>query len=164
MQNKPMSRIVLVMVDDDEDDCLLVEAALYEALLKCDFHCVEDGLEMMDFLNCSGRFQDPASAPRPDIILLDLNMPRMNGIAVLEKVKTDPRFRAIPVIVLTTSREDEDVVACYELGANTYITKQPSFTGLVSAIKAFKEYWLETATLPAKSDPLKRKKEKLSSS
>jgi len=160
MQNKPVSRIVLVMVDDDEDDCLLVEAALYEALLKCDFRCVEDGLEMMDYLNNRGRFGELGAAPRPDIILLDLNMPRMNGLAVLQELKTNPRFRAIPVIILTTSREDEDVIACYDLGANTYITKQPSFEGLVAALKSFREYWLETATLPQRSDPAKKKKDK----
>ena len=161
MQNRPVSRIVLVMVDDDEDDCLLVEAALYEALMKCDFHCVEDGLAMMDYLNSRGRYSEPGSAPRPDIILLDLNMPRMNGIAVLHELKTDPRFRSIPVIILTTSKEEDDVIACYDLGANTYITKQPSFEGLVSALRSFREYWLETATLPLKSDPTKRKKDKL---
>jgi CheY-like chemotaxis protein len=160
MQNRPVSRIVLVMVDDDEDDCLLVEAALYEALLKCDFHCVEDGMEMMDYLNNRGRFQEPGSSPRPDIILLDLNMPRMNGLSLLQELKTDPRFRAIPVIILTTSREEDDIVACYDLGANTYIAKQPSFEGLVSAIKSFKEYWLETATLPLRNDTGKKKKDK----
>ena len=158
MGNRQVNRIVLVMVDDDEDDCLLVEAALYEALLKCDFHCVEDGMQMMDYLNIRGRFREPGSAPRPDIILLDLNMPRMNGMTVLRQLKTDPRFRAIPVIILTTSREDEDVIACYDLGGNTYITKQPSFEGLVSSLKSFREYWLETATLPPKSDPTKSKK------
>lgn len=144
--------MVLVMVDDDEDDCILVEAALHEVLFKCDFHCVEDGLEMMAYLNRSGRYRDPAVSPRPDIILLDLNMPKMNGREVLQKVKTDPRFRSIPVIILTTSREEDDISFCYDLCANTYIVKQPSFEGLVSSIRAIKEYWLDTATLPPKKE------------
>jgi CheY-like chemotaxis protein len=148
MTHKPVNRIALIMVDDDEDDCIMVEAALYEALLKCDFHCVQDGIVMMDYLNRSGRYQDPGAAPRPDIILLDLNLPKMNGREVLRRLKSDPNFRSIPVIVLTTSNEEEDIAFCYDVGANTYIIKKPSFDGLVSAIRVIKEYWLETATLP----------------
>jgi CheY-like chemotaxis protein len=148
MAHKPVNRIVLIMVDDDEDDCLMVEAALYEALLKCDFHCVQDGIAMMEYLNRSGQFHEPGAAPRPDIILLDLNLPRMNGREVLQQLKSDPEFRSIPVIVLTTSTEEEDIVFCYNAGANTYIVKKPSFEGLVWAIKIIKDFWLETATLP----------------
>ena len=149
---KPVNRIVLVMVDDDEDDCILVEAALYEALLKCDFHCVEDGPAMLDYLNRTGRYQDPTVSPRPDIILLDLNLPKMNGREVLRALKANPRFRAIPVIILTTSRTEEDIAFCYNEGANTYIVKQPSFEGLLCAIKVIREYWMETATLPPNED------------
>ena len=149
---KPVNRIVLVMVDDDEDDCILVEAALYEALLKCDFHCVEDGPAMLDYLNRTGRFQDPTASPRPDIILLDLNLPKMNGREVLRALKTNPRFRAIPVIILTTSKAEDDIAFCYNEGANTYIVKQPSFEGLLGAIKVIREYWMETATLPPNED------------
>jgi len=141
-------RVVLVMVDDDEDDCLLVSEALKLACSGCIFRCVQDGAEMMDYLNRMGRYNDPASSPDPDIILLDLNMPRMGGREVLKRLKTDSRFRAIPVIILTTSRELEDVRVCYALGANSYITKQPSFDELVSAVKTLTEYWIEVATLP----------------
>ncbi len=158
MNPKTASRIVLVMVDDDEDDCLLVEAALYEAYLKCDFHCLQDGLEMLDYLNRRGRYQDPESAPRPDIIFLDLNLPRMNGRVVLQKLKSDERFRTIPVIILTTSNHEEDVALCYDMGANTYIVKEASFAGLRAALKVVKDYWLDTATLPPKGDiPTRRK-------
>lgn len=146
------------MVDDDEDDCILVEAALYESLFKCEFHCVEDGLEMHDYLNRTGRYLDPAVSPRPDIILLDLNMPKMNGREVLRRIKSDERFRSIPVIILTTSREEDDIVFCYAAGANTYIVKQPSFDGLLSAVKVIREYWLEIATLPPNKDHAVRKK------
>jgi CheY-like chemotaxis protein len=103
---------------------------------------------MMDYLNGSGRYEQPELSPIPDIILLDLNMPKMSGREVLKKLKTDPRFRAIPVIILTTSKEVEDVKLCYALGANSYITKQPSFDELVSAMKTLAEYWIEVAALP----------------
>lgn len=154
------SRIVLVMVDDDEDDCLLVEAALFEAYLKCDFYCVKDGLEVMDYLLRRGRYQNPDSSPRPDIILLDLNLPGMNGREVLQKLKGDQRFRSIPVIVLTTSNHEEDIAFCYDIGANTYIVKEHSFAGLLAAVKVAKEYWLDTATLPPRGDFPARKKGK----
>lgn len=141
-------RVVLVMVDDDEDDCILVSEALKLACGGCTFRCVQDGADMMDYLNRIGRYNDPESSPDPDIILLDLNMPRMGGRELLKRLKTDPRFRAIPVIILTTSRELEDVKVCYALGANSYISKQPSFDELVSAVKTLTEYWTEVATLP----------------
>ncbi len=142
-------RVVLVMVDDDEDDCLLVDEALKMACNGCTFRCVRDGTEMMDYLHRVGGYKNPESSPVPDIILLDLNMPRMGGREVLRRLKTDPRFRGIPVIILTTSRELEDVKVCYDLGANSYITKQSNFEELVSAVKTLTEYWVEIATLPS---------------
>ena len=141
-------RVVLVMADDDEDDCLVVSEALKLACTGCTFCCVRDGADMMDYLNRIGRHRHPESSPVPDIILLDLNMPKMGGREVLKRLKTDPRFRAIPVIILTTSRELEDVKICYDLGANSYITKQASFDEVVSAMKTLTEYWIEIATLP----------------
>jgi two-component system response regulator len=158
MNPKAANRIVLIMVDDDEDDCLLVEAALYEACLKCDFHCLQDGADILDYLNRSGRYKDPGTAPRPDIILLDLNLPKMDGRVVLKKLKSDHRFRAIPVIILTTSDLDEDIDFCYETGANTYIVKEASFAGLRATLEVVRDYWLDTATLPPKGDiPARRK-------
>ncbi len=152
MSSKTVNRIVLVMVDDDEDDCFLVEAALYEAYLKCDFRCVQDGPEMLDYLNRRGRYQDPESAPRPDLILLDLNLPGMNGRVVLQKLKSDERFRTIPIIILTTSNMEEDVDFCYNMGANTYIVKETSFSGLRSILKILKDYWMDTVTLPPREE------------
>ena len=152
IQDKPTdrNRLVLMMVDDDEDDCILVNEALKAACSGCTFRCVGDGEEILEYLHRSGRYKDVESCPVPDLILLDLNMPRMGGREVLKKLKTDPRFRAIPVIILTTSRELDDVKACYDLGANSYITKQPSFDEVVSSIKTLMEYWIEVATLPRK--------------
>jgi CheY-like chemotaxis protein len=141
-------RVVLVMADDDEDDCLVVSEALKVACTGCTLCCVRDGAEIMDYLNRIGRYSHPESSPVPDIILLDLNMPKMGGREVLRRLKTDPRFRAIPVIILTTSRELEDVKICYDLGANSYITKHASFDEVVAAMKTLTEYWIEIATLP----------------
>jgi CheY-like chemotaxis protein len=145
-----LDRVVLVMADDDEDDCLVVSEALNLACTGCAFRCVRDGAEMMDYLNRNGRYGNPESSPVPDIILLDLNMPKMSGREVLKRLKTNSRFRSIPVIILTTSRELEDVKVCYDLGANSYITKQSSFDEVVAAMKTLTEYWIEVATLPAR--------------
>ena len=159
MNPKTTNRIVLVMVDDDEDDCLLVEAALYEAYLRCDFHCLQDGLEVLDYLNRSGRYQDPESAPRPDLIFLDLNLPKMNGRSVLKKLKSDERFCDIPVIIFTTSNHEDDVAFCYDMGANTYIVKEASFAGLSATLRVVRDYWLELSVLPPKGEIPTRKKE-----
>jgi CheY-like chemotaxis protein len=148
-------RVVLVMVDDDEDDCLLVNDALKLACADCTFRCVGDGEQLLNYLDRSGRQADLEACPFPDLILLDLNMPRMHGRTVLKILKTDPRFRAVPVIILTTSRELEDVKACYELGANSYITKQSTFDDVVSCFRTLMEYWIDVATLPRKKDPHK---------
>ena len=157
---KQMKKVVLVMVDDDEDDCILVEAALKESSLNCTFRCARDGLEIMDYLRRKGRYADPESAPSPDLILLDLNMPRMNGREVLEQLKTDQVFRSIPVIILTTSKDAEDIKICYDLGANSYVTKQPTFDGLLSMIGTLMDYWLTVAILPPKNRPQGFREEK----
>jgi two-component system response regulator len=151
MLDPPARRVVLMMVDDDEDDRLLVREAINSACLDCAFHSVQDGEELWDYLNYKGRYGEPGAAPRPDIILLDLNMPRMDGREVLELLKSDPRFRGIPVIILTTSRDSEDVKLCYNLGANSYVPKQSSFDGIISSMKTIMEYWLEIATLPLRT-------------
>ncbi len=150
---KPAHKVVLVMVDDDEDDCILVKAALKDACFNCTFRCVQDGLQIMDYLKHAGNYQDPRSAPFPDLILLDLNLPRMNGREVLARLKTNPHYRSIPVIVLTTSTNIEDVKICYDLGANSYIIKEAHFDGLVTSIRTLKDYWLDVATLPPKGQP-----------
>ncbi len=148
---KQAHKVVLVMVDDDEDDCILVEAALKDACFNCTFRCVQDGLQIMEYLKRSGQYRDAKSAPYPDLILLDLNLPRMNGREVLAHLKTNPHYRSIPVIVLTTSASIEDVKICYDLGANSYIIKEAHFDGLVTSIKTLKDYWLDVATLPPKN-------------
>src|SRR5918995_7101759 len=109
--------ITILMADDDPDDRQLTLEAFEEAKLANDLRFVEDGVELLDYLNRRGKYADPASSPRPSIILLDLNMPRKDGREALEEIKSDPRFRAIRVIVLTTSKAEEDVVRSYDLSA-----------------------------------------------
>ncbi len=153
--DKPRERhhVVLVMVDDDEEDCMLVDKALKLACAGCTFRCFGDGDKLLDYLNRSGGTSDLETYPLPDLILLDLNMPRMDGRQILKTLKTNNRFRSIPAIILTTSRDLEDVKACYDLGANSYITKQSTFDEVISCIKTLVDYWTEVATLPRRKAP-----------
>ena len=128
--------ITILMADDDPDDRLLAKKALAAARLNNDFRVVNDGVELMDYLLHRGSFEDPASSPRPGLILLDLNMPRMDGRQCLEMIKGNPSLKRIPVIVLTTSKAEEDIYRSYNLGANSYIKKPVTFEGLVEIVKS----------------------------
>jgi CheY-like chemotaxis protein len=136
------------MADDDPDDRLMAYRALKEYRLKNGLRFVEDGEELMDYLRHQGRYADPASAPEPGLILLDLNMPRKDGREALAEIKGDPALRHIPVVVLTTSKADEDVLRSYDLGVNSYITKPVSFQGLAEALRVLSQYWFEIVKLP----------------
>lgn len=140
--------VTILMADDDDADVMLARKALAEVKLANDFHHVRDGQELLDYLHREGRYTAEADAPRPAIVLLDLNMPVMDGRQALEKIKANPSLRRIPVIVLTTSKAEEDIVRTYELGCNSYITKPVTFEGLVQAMKVLESYWLEIVTLP----------------
>jgi CheY-like chemotaxis protein len=140
--------ITILLADDDEDDRILTRAALLEAKHNAELRTVEDGAELMDYLHRRGRHTDEQDAPVPNLILLDLNMPRMNGHEVLAKIKQDPKLRSIPVVVLTTSTAEEDISASYELGANSYISKPTGFLSFVDAMRNFSRYWTETVELP----------------
>src|SRR5512135_1663948 len=133
--------ITILMADDDQDDCLLVSKAFKASRLCNDLRFVKDGEELMDYLYQRGNYADAALAPRPGLILLDLNMPRKDGREALKEIKSDPDLRAIPIVVLTTSKEEEDVLRSYNLGANSYITKPVTFQGLVDVIKSLGNYW-----------------------
>ncbi len=141
--------VVILVADDDEEDCMLIKDAFKEGLLMNGLRFVGDGEELMDYLHRRGKYKDPSTSPRPGIILLDLNMPRKDGRESLKEIKSDPDLKGIPVVILTTSREEEDVLRSYNLGANSYITKPVTFAGLVSAIKALGKYWLEIVELPS---------------
>ena len=142
--------IVILMADDDADDRLLAKDALTECRLAGDLHFVENGEELLDYLYRRGKYSATASAPRPGLILLDLNMPRKDGREALKEIKTDPELRKIPVVVLTTSRADTDIGRIYELGANSFISKPVSFDSLVEVMKILGRYWFEIVELPGK--------------
>lgn len=140
--------IVILYADDDEDDRLLVQDALAESRLRNDLHFVEDGEQLLDYLRRRGKWADPASSPRPGIILLDLNMPRLDGREALAEIKKDPDLRRIPVVVLTTSKAEEDVLRTYDLGVSSFITKPVTFEALVELMKVLGRYWFEIVELP----------------
>ena len=142
------SAITILLADDDEDDRLMTRDALRDARLHNDLRFVIDGVDLMDYLQRKGRHADPESSPRPGLILLDLNMPRMDGREALQKIKADPELRSIPVIILTTSKAEEDIIRTYDLGVNSFITKPVTFLGLVDVMKVFTRYWLEIVDLP----------------
>ena len=146
--DKMMKPIPILMADDDEDDRLLTKDAFQEYRVGNDLMFVEDGEELMDYLHRKGKFTDPKRSPRPGLILLDLNMPRKDGREALEEIKSDPNFRSIPVVVLTTSKAEEDVLRSYDLGVNSFITKPVTFGGLVEVVKTLGKYWIEIVELP----------------
>ncbi|UII20039.1 response regulator [Fulvivirga ligni] len=141
--------ITILMADDDPDDRMLAKEALIENRLANDLHFVEDGEELLDFLYQKGKFQD---APRPGLILLDLNMPRMDGREALKHIKNDADLKRIPVIVLTTSKAEEDIVRSYDLGVNSFISKPVTFDELVEVTKRIGDYWFGIVELPKNKD------------
>ncbi|HJZ92940.1 MAG TPA: response regulator [Gemmataceae bacterium] len=144
--------ITILMADDDPDDRQLTREAFAEAKLVNDLRFVEDGVELLDYMFRRGKYADPQSSPRPGIILLDLNMPRKDGREALQELKADPRFRSIRVIILTTSKAEEDILRTYNLSAASYITKPVTFEGLVDVIRTLGKYWLEIVELPENGD------------
>lgn len=140
---------VILMADDDPDDRMLAERAFKTEAESVAMQFVQNGEELLNYLNGSGIYEDRERYPRPDLILLDLNMPRMDGRAAIQAIRSNPSHCAIPVIVLTTSQADEDVSRCYELTANSYISKPANYNGLRLLAKNINQYWLQTVILPA---------------
>ena len=141
--------ITILMADDDEDDRLLTQDALVESRVLNELFFVEDGVELLEYLERKGKFEDRDSSPRPSLILLDLNMPRMDGREALQAIKANPNLKGIPVVILTTSKQEEDMVKGYDLGAASYITKPVTFDGLVDLMKTLGKYWVEFVELPS---------------
>lgn len=139
--------IVILMADDDEDDQLLAKDALTESRVSNELIVVNDGVELMDYLRGEGRFAGE-DLPWPGLILLDLNMPRKDGREALAEIKADPRLKRIPVVILTTSKTEEDMLRGYDLGAASYLTKPVTFEGLVDLMRALGRYWVEFVELP----------------
>jgi CheY-like chemotaxis protein len=145
----PPKANVILMADDDDDDRLLAQDALAESQVTGDLHFVQNGEELLDYLFHRGTYAQGANAPRPGLILLDLNMPLKDGREALREIKSDPDLRRIPVVVLTTSQADTDVGAIYELGANSFISKPFQFETFVTVMKVLGQYWFDTVQLPA---------------
>lgn len=138
--------LTILLADDDPDDRLMVREAFEENHLLNPLVAVEDGEELMDYLYARGKFANVAV--RPNLILLDLNMPRKNGIEALREIKSDPSLRTIPVIVLTTSKAEEDILRTYDLGVNSFIVKPVTFDSLVDLVKQLGKYWFQLVELP----------------
>lgn len=142
--------ITILVAEDDPEDRMFIEDALNESRIANNIFMVRDGEECMDFLKHRGAYSDVEQYPRPGLILLDLNMPRKDGREVIEEVKVDPDLRQIPIVVLTTSQAEEDILRSYDLGVNSFITKPVSFVALVEVMKTLGKYWFEIVHLPHK--------------
>lgn len=147
--------VVILMADDDEDDRELTRDALQNARLANHMRFAVDGQDLLDYLRREGAYAGaaPADVPRPGIILLDLNMPKKDGREALAEIKSDPALRSIPVVILTTSKAEEDVFRTYDLGVNSFITKPVTFAGLVEAMRVWQKYWFEIVELVEIGDP-----------
>ncbi|WP_416897334.1 MAG: response regulator [Minwuia sp.] len=141
-------RIVILMVDDDPDDIFLTRRAFQEGRLIKDFHAVGNGREMLDYLHNRGAYSDSGANPRPHIILLDINMPMMNGFEALDQVRRDPDLADIPIVMLTTSRDQVDVSRCYAMGANSFISKPMTPSAMRDLVRTIEDYWFDIAEIP----------------
>jgi CheY-like chemotaxis protein len=141
--------IVILMADDDDDDYLLTKKALQQSKLLNTLRRVKDGNELLDYLRRQGNYAENNDWRPPGVILLDLNMPRMDGREALKEIKTDPKLRSIPVVVFTTSKAEEDIFRSYELGVNSFITKPVTFESLIQVMLTLGKYWFEIVELPA---------------
>jgi CheY-like chemotaxis protein len=137
--------VEVLLIEDNPGDVRLTQEALKEAKVHNNLSVVNDGLDAMSFLRREGRF---AQAPRPDLVLLDLNMPRKDGREVLAEVKADPDLRRIPVVVLTTSKAEEDILRSYDLHANSYVTKPVDFEQFMKVVRSIEEFWLSVVKFP----------------
>jgi len=146
MSNKS-TPITILMADDDDDDRKLTQEALQDGRLVNELHFVVDGQDLMDYLRHAGKYAELKPA-RPGLILLDLNMPRKDGRTALAEIKADPALRQIPVVILTTSKADEDIYRSYDLGVNSYIVKPVTFEALVDILQTLEKYWFEIVELP----------------
>lgn len=140
--------IPILIADDDEEDRTLARDALTEARLANDLRFVNDGEELMQYLRCEGRYAAPGAAPRPGLLLLDIQMPKRDGFECLREIRADPMLRQLPVVVLTTSRAEADIFRSYDLGVNSFVSKPVTFDGLVDAMRTIGRYWFEIVALP----------------
>ncbi len=144
--------VTILLADDDADDRLLTRDAFDENRIRNVLETVEDGEELMDYLLHRGKYSGDGAKPHPSLILLDLNMPRKDGREALKEIKSSPTLRNIPVVVLTTSKAEEDVFRTYDLGVNSFIVKPVTFDGMVDVVRTLGKYWFEIVELPPDRD------------
>jgi CheY-like chemotaxis protein len=149
MTTQPSKPIEILLVEDNPGDVRLTRESLYDARIHNNMIVASDGLEAMACLRREGEY---AEATRPDLILLDLNLPRMNGFEVLNEIKEDPALKRIPVVVLTTSQAEQDIIQSYDLYANAYVTKPVDLEQFVKVLKSIEDFWLEIVKLPDGKD------------
>jgi CheY-like chemotaxis protein len=143
---------VILLVEDDRGDQELTRRALEEGKIRNELRIVEDGEEALAYLFRGGKYKDPATSPRPDLLLLDLNLPRVDGREVLERVRADAKLRRMAVVVLTTSRQEQDVLRSYEVGCNSFITKPVDLDQFIRVVQTLEEYWFQIVVLPPKTE------------
>jgi CheY-like chemotaxis protein len=143
--DQPLRPIEVLLVEDDPGDTLMIKEAFQENKVRNRLSCVTDGVEALAYLRGEGEY---AAAPRPDLILLDLNLPRKDGREVLAEIKVDDKLRSIPVVVLTTSEAEEDIIRSYNLHANAYVTKPVDFDRFISVVRQIDEFFVEVVKLP----------------
>lgn len=148
MQTDQERAAVILMAEDDKGDQELTRRALAQGKIKNDLHIVEDGEEALDYLFRRGKYADPATSPWPDLFLLDLNMPKKDGRQVLQQLKEHQRFDTLATVVLTTSKQEEDILRSYRLGVKSYITKPVDFKQFIEVIHALENYWFKIVVLP----------------
>ncbi|AEN13955.1 MULTISPECIES: response regulator [unclassified Streptomyces] len=146
--NEPVKPIEVLLVEDDPGDELMTREAFEDNKIRNTLHVVRDGQEALDFLYRQGEHTD---APRPDLVLLDLNLPRYDGRQVLEKIKTDPELALIPVVVLTTSSAEEDILRSYKLHANAYVTKPVDLEQFIGAVRQIDDFFVSVVRLPGRA-------------
>jgi len=143
---------VILLAEDDRGDQELTRRALEEGKIRNELRVVEDGEEALAYLFRRGKYKDPTASPKPDLLLLDLNLPKVDGREVLERVRADSKLRRMAVVVLTTSRQEEDILRSYEVGCNSFITKPVGMDHFIRVIQALEEYWFQIVVLPPKTE------------
>ena len=143
---------IILLVEDDRGSQELTRRALGEGKIRNELRIVEDGEEALAYLFRRGKYKDPATSPKPDLLLLDLNLPRVDGREVLEQIRADSKLRRMAVVVLTTSRQEEDILRSYELGCNSFITKPVDMNQFMQVIQALERYWFQIVVLPPKTE------------
>ncbi len=140
---------IILLAEDNPADQQITKRMLRHVKVQTELHVVEDGVELMNYLRREDKYSDPQNSQRPDLILLDINMPRMDGKKALESIKKDSRLKAIPIVMLTTSNQEHDILESYDLGVNSYITKPSDNNEFIKVIKSIEDFWLVVSELPS---------------